>query len=56
MCDANISKETAFTYLEDLKNSLYSSIPQREIDSARALMLNARFRDKLKGRMVLIKN
>jgi hypothetical protein len=54
MADGNISKETAYTYLEDIKTSLYSTFPQKDIEKARAYSLEARFREKIKGRMVIL--
>jgi hypothetical protein len=53
MADGNISKETAYTYLEDIKNSIYNTFPQKEIERAKAFSLIPKFREKIKGRMVM---
>lgn len=51
MCDNKLSQDTAFSYLEELKNQLIETFSTREIDTAIAYSLNDKFRESIKGKM-----
>ncbi len=51
MCDNKLSQDTAFSYLEELKNQLFDTFSVREIENAIAYTLNDRFKDMIRGKM-----
>ncbi len=53
MCNNEIKKETAFCFLEDLKNIFVENFRPEYIIKAGAFSLNEQFRDQIKMRMVI---
>jgi hypothetical protein len=53
MCNNQIKKETAFFFLEDLKNLFLQTFPQEQINNANTFTLNEQFRENMKNRMVI---
>ncbi len=53
MCNNEIKKETAFCYLEDLRNLFVENFRPEQIAKAGAFALNDPFKEKLKTKMVI---
>ena len=54
MCNNQIKKETAFCFLEELKNLFLKFYSIRDIQNAKTFEFNNKFRDQIKTKLVNI--
>jgi hypothetical protein len=54
MCNDQMTRRSAYTFLEDVKNSFLSSFSLNEIEQSLSYTLSEAFKDKLKSKIVLL--
>ena len=53
MCNDQMTRRSAYTFLEDMKNTFLSSFSLNEIEQSLSYTLSEAFKDKLKSKIVL---